>query len=276
MRIQSSFADAVAAAVVAVVFSAAFQPAEASIITIDKFTTSGTVTASGGSGVAAVTDTALTQTQPGGFGGFNERELATSYGQATTRGTRTVLSRSNGSGTGTLQLTNDGTGTGATPVDFFDSDAYSFFGYIATVGDVNLTGQEYAGFRITTAATSSTPANAFKGFLYLVTTGGSQDALYELPGMWAPNTDTWIPFSTLTAINPSLDFANVSQLYVGIRNTAALPGSTVYSATANFNAIAVPEPSHMVFVAGVGAVLGAWRLRKLRRARPAAGEAIAG
>ncbi len=29
----------------------------------------------------------------------------------------------------------------------------------------------------------------------------------------------------------------------------------------------VPEPTHMVFVAGVGAALGAWRMRKLRRNR---------
>jgi hypothetical protein len=39
--------------------------------------------------------------------------------------------------------------------------------------------------------------------------------------------------------------------------------------------LGVPEPTHMVFVAGIGAALGAWRLRKLRRSREAAGEAIA-
>jgi hypothetical protein len=59
----------------------------------------------------------------------------------------------------------------------------------------------------------------------------------------------------------------VDTVYVGIRNTATLAGSTAYSATANFTAITVPEPTHMVFVAGVGAALGAWRLRKLRRSR---------
>ena len=36
----------------------------------------------------------------------------------------------------------------------------------------------------------------------------------------------------------------------------------------------VPEPTQMVFVAGIGAAFGAWRLRKLRRARGAA-EAVA-
>jgi len=35
----------------------------------------------------------------------------------------------------------------------------------------------------------------------------------------------------------------------------------------NYTVVAVPEPTHMVFVAGVGAALGAWRLRKLRRNR---------
>jgi hypothetical protein len=39
--------------------------------------------------------------------------------------------------------------------------------------------------------------------------------------------------------------------------------------------LGVPEPTHMVFVAGIGAALGAWRLRKLRRSREAAGDAIA-
>jgi len=37
----------------------------------------------------------------------------------------------------------------------------------------------------------------------------------------------------------------------------------------------VPEPTQMVFVAGMAAALGAWRLRKRRRALPAAGDAIA-
>jgi hypothetical protein len=40
--------------------------------------------------------------------------------------------------------------------------------------------------------------------------------------------------------------------------------------------LGVPEPTHMVSVAGIGAALGAWRLRKLRRSREAAGDAIAG
>jgi hypothetical protein len=39
--------------------------------------------------------------------------------------------------------------------------------------------------------------------------------------------------------------------------------------------VTVPEPTHMVSVAGIGAALGAWRLRKLRRSREAAGNAIA-
>jgi hypothetical protein len=48
-----------------------------------------------------------------------------------------------------------------------------------------------------------------------------------------------------------------------------------FSASVTFTEIAlVPEPTHMVFVAGIGAALGAWRMRKLRRNR-AASEASA-
>jgi hypothetical protein len=261
MRIRSSFAAAVAAAMSAVIFSAAFQPVQASIIVIDDFTQSQVATNSGGSTTPNVF---ATDTGSGDFGGFSDRDTSASYGQASTRGVRTVQSSSNGSGTGTLQLTNSGAGNGTTPVSFA-TGAYSYFGYLGT--PIDLTGQQYPGFWIETAATSSTPSNAFKGYMQVSTGGGAQTVTYDLPDMWAPNTGTGILFSTLSTINPNLDFTQVDGVYVGIRNTATLAGSTAYNATANFTAISVPEPTHMVFVAGVGAALGAWRMRKLRRNR---------
>jgi hypothetical protein len=267
MRFKNSLAAAVAAAVSAVVFSAAFQPAEASTITIDSFTQAQVATGSGGPAVPIVSTSV---DEPGSFGGFDTRLIEGQYAQNVTRGTRTVVATSNGSGTGTLQLTNNGSGNGATVAE----DAVSVFSY-TTGGAVDLTGQQYPGFWIETAATSSTPSDAFKGFIQVSTSGG-QSVTYDLPGMWAPNTGTGILFSTLTAINPSLNFTQVEQVTVGIKNTATLPGSTPYNATAQFTLIAVPEPTQMVFVAGVGAALGAWRLRKLRRSREAAGDAIAG
>jgi hypothetical protein len=147
----------------------------------------------------------------------------------------------------------------------FSNGAFSYFGYLGT--SIDLTGQQYPGFWIETAATSSTPSNAFKGFIQVSTLGSAETVTYDLPGMWAPNTGTGILFSTLSAINPDLDFTKVDGVYVGIRNTATLPGSTAYNATANITAISVPEPTQMVFVAGVAATLGAWRMRKLRRNR---------
>ena len=54
---------------------------------------------------------------------------------------------------------------------------------------------------------------------------------------------------------------------------ASVPQTQVW---ALYKAQPVPEPTQMVSVAGIGAAYGAWRLRKLRRSRTAAGDAIAG
>jgi hypothetical protein len=269
MRFKNSYAAAVAAAVSAVVFSAAFQPVQASIIVIDDFTQAQVATASGaGSAVSADVQ------QAGSFGGFNTRGTIADYLQSSTRGTRTVLSTSNGTGTGTLQLTNNGSGAGQTTAVGAQSLINYYFDPEGS--SVDMTGQQYPGFWIETAATSSTPGNAFTGYIYVTTgTGGGDSVQLDLPGMWAPNTGTGILFSTLSALNPALDFTKVRYFEVGIKNVAPLPGSTAYNASANFTAISVPEPTHLVFVAGIGATLGAWRLRKLRRTRTAAGEAIA-
>ena len=268
MRFKNSYAAAVAAAVSAVVFSAAFQPAEASIIVIDDFTQAQVATASG-----TTSQVSADVIQSGSFGGFNNRETYAQYGQSLPRGTRTVLSTSNGTGTGIVQLTNSGAGTGQTSA----TDATSFFNwYFDPAGaSLDLTGQQYPGFWIETAATSSTPGNAFTGFITVYTGTADDTVTLDLPGMWAPNTGTGILFSTLSAMNPALDFTKVTSLVVGIQNVASLPGSTAYNASANFTVISVPEPTQMVSVAGIGAAYGAWRLRKLRRSRTAAGDAIA-
>lgn len=54
-------------------------------------------------------------------------------------------------------------------------------------------------------------------------------------------------------------------------------GSTNFNRVYAFSSelIVVPEPSQMVLVAGAGVILGACRMRKLRRGRPPAGEAVA-
>ena len=269
MRIQNSFAAAVAAAVAAVVFSAAMQPVQASIIVLDDFTQAGGGSANGSTATVATSDFTS-----GSFGGFADRESAAGYSQSTTRGSRTVVAESDGLGLGTLSLINNGAGTGLTST----GGAIAYFAYLQGASPVDLTGQQYAGFWIETGATSLTPAGAFTGYVAVTTNGanGLQSAEVLLPGMWAPNTGTGILFSQLTAVNPALEFTDTAEVYVGFRNTNTLAGSTAYNGTATFTAISVPEPTQMVSVAAVGAMFGAWRLRKLRRARPAASEAIAG
>ncbi len=252
---RSAFAAAVAAVISTVVFSSAFQPAQASMITIDQFTVPQTATTSGGPDVAIPN---LNDGLSGTFGPFQQRLAESQYEQNVTRGTRT-LSASSSSGLGTLNVTNNGSGTGTSDAE----TAFNSFAYYTQDGPVDLTGQQYAGFWIETAATSSTPSNAFQGYIQVVDDDGNFFKYFH-PTMWAPNAATGVPFSAF----PGIDFTKVSQVNVGIMNTVAeLPGSTAYTATANFTAISIPEPSQMVFVAGIGATLGAWLLRKLRRAR---------
>ena len=271
MSFKNSYAAAVAAAVAAVVFSAAFQPAEASIITIDTFTEAQVTTASG-------TESSIggNSVLEGSFGGFTTREAGAGYEQADTTGFNTILASSNGSGLGTLQLTSNGAGSGSTN---FASGGF-YYNTNSSEVSVDLTGQQYPGFWIETGATSATPANTAIGFIRVITTAGAGDFQYELPGMWASNTGTGILFSDIVAaafnFGIDLDFTQVNTLLFGISIPQGAAGSTEYNATANFTAISVPEPTHMVFVAGIGAAVGAWRLRKLRRSRTAAGAAIAG
>ena len=177
--------------------------------------------------------------------------------------------RSAVAGTGVLSLTNSsplGTGTTASGA------ASIYMGYFnnASPFTVDLTGQQYAGFWIETGTTVNT-GSGFKGYVSVVD-GNNVEFTYTLPSMWPSNQAIGIPFTSF----PGVDFTQVSQLYVGIKNTTTLPGNTPYNGTANFTAISVPEPTQMVSVAAVGAMYGAWRLRKLRRSREAAGDAIAG
>jgi hypothetical protein len=269
MRFKNSYAAAVAAAVAAVVFSAAFQPAEASIIVIDDFTEVQTDTGSGSDAAVAINNDLFTPS----FGGFDQRGFLGSYPQSTPRGFRTVSASSSG-GQGTLLLSNNGVGSGTTSAAQGSfGPAYNRIDYYNTTSPytVDLTGQQYAGFWIETLSTSATPTGSFKGFVEVYDIDNGY-ARYTLPSMWPANTAIGIPFTSF----PGVDFEKVTQLTVGIINTTPLAGSTAYNATANFDLIAVPEPTQMVSVAAVGAMFGAWRLRKLRRNGEAAGDVTAG
>jgi hypothetical protein len=136
--------------------------------------------------------------------------------------------------------------------------------------------------KIVTGATNSISASAtgsLGGFVVVSNNTTLTSSRYDLPGFafWAPNTTYFIPFTSFVG---NADFTDIEVIEVGFDQYGSnggsnvLPGNVVYDAKAQFTLIAVPEPTQMVFVAGVGAALGAWRLRKLRRNR-AASEASA-
>jgi hypothetical protein len=265
MRIRSSFATAVAAAVSAVVFSAAFQPAEAALVTIDNFTqATGTNSASGSNGpnndggVEAQLAGSLT-------GPFDERLGASSSNVDGLPYPTRTQSTSVGSGVGTLGYAITGTANNSV----FPGGSFQYSNTGVDVDLLALTAGGFAGFVIKTGSNVSLPANV-ESFVYANFDGFTKGGSYLLPSNWAPNQTYFIPFSSFTPEDPSMpnNFASVSSFQVGFgTDLPGIPGNVASSGSVDFTLIAVPEPTHMVFVAGVGAALGAWRLRKLRRNR---------
>jgi hypothetical protein len=95
---------------------------------------------------------------------------------------------------------------------------------------------------------------------------------YNLPTNVALNN---IPFTGFTyepadSENPgSFDWASVTGINLFVVSTSTNARSASMTIGTVATVAAVPEPSQMVFVAGMGATLGVWRLRKLRRVRGA-------
>ncbi len=278
MRIRSSFATAVAAAVSAVVFSAAFQPAaNAAPIVLDSFTNQSTPTtiasstaslspgnylstpANGTAGNptgSLFPDRSFTATQVQLFFGAPTSPLQTMSGTFnTTTGTSLTMvnAKSAGSGTAANVLQSYATlgYSSGSPVDL------AALGFVA--GD---------SIRIKKSAGSSPGTSAFGGNIQIAS--GTGLANYQLTAaQWFSNTTLDIPFSSFTGF---LDLTSVNQ--ISMISRAILDGESdvvknqAFSASVTFTEIAlVPEPTHMVFVAGIGAALGAWRMRKLRRNR---------
>jgi hypothetical protein len=262
MRFKNSYAAAVAAAVAAVVFSAAFQPAEAALVTIDNFTQA-TGTSSVTSSNSVFTSDSATITGP-----FDTRFRTALAEQDTPDQSRTAFT-SVGSGVGTLGFTTTGT---AAPGGFDVVAAASFNYNLGSSADLNLlalTAGDFQGFVIQTGSTATLPSGA-ASYVFVASDGQANTFQYDLPSSWAPNQTYYIPFSEF----PGVNFASVT--YVDVGFSSYVPGNVASSGTVQFTLVAVPEPTHMVLVAGIGAGLGAWRLRKLRRSREAAGDAIAG
>ena len=272
MRFKNSYAAAVAAAVSAVVFSAAFQPVQAAPILIDNFTTligGTTVTASTALSVFAQVSGS------GSFGAFDFRESLGQFSQfATPRSGKTTSVGVFNSGTGTVLLSNNGAGTGS--ITYQDAQIlYSTSG----TSTLNLTTGGNDALRIKTGAVSN---NLGSMSAYVMATDVDSSYWYTLPSnsFWTSFTTYNVPFSAF----PGIDFTQVYTFQVGIGpgidsagGVVPVAGNVAYSSSATFTEISlVPEPTQMVSVAAVGAMYGAWRLRKLRRSREAAGNAIAG
>jgi hypothetical protein len=272
MRFTNSYAAAVAAAVSAVVFSAAFQPVQAAPILIDNFTTAiGGTTATGNT-----LNVSAQLSGTGSFGAFDDWNIFGRSVQSTPRGSRTTSVGVFNSGSGTLLLSSNGAGTAS-----ILNDAETTYGTNDPSG-VNLTnpGGQYDAFQIKTGAVSNN-LSSMSAYVWVADNLGST-YYYTLPAksFWTSFTTYDIPFSAF----PGIDFTQVAILGVGMSpqpdsagSSQFVAGNVAFSSSATFTEISiVPEPTHLVLVAGVGAALGAWRLRKLRRSRTAAGDAVAG
>jgi hypothetical protein len=232
MRFTNSYAAAVAAAVSAVVFSAAFQPAEAGFIWYAQNVTS---------------------PSPGvridGEGFFNTSTLLNGTSQSTSAGASVSVRTIYGG-----------------PITFPD---------LATV-------LRYSGTFISSSSGTVSPGLAPSTFQESTTNSGdlvafniASSGTYTLrldPAYvsGSPLTNTMF-FEGFTMAGTFNGFGWTAGTYQAPANN----GLWVLSNGDTVQILGVPEPTQMVSVAGIGAAYGAWRLRKLRRSRTAAGDAIA-
>jgi hypothetical protein len=211
MRFKNSYAAAVAAAVSAVVFSAAFQPAEASFIFYaEQVGANVVITGTGSINTSTFPNFPLTFTYQG--------EVQT-------------------------QRITSGIGTSVSSNAFLAGNSRA-----TTVSSTNII-----------ANVSSGPGIDFQ----------AASGIYTVPA----SIGSGVPFgNSATYNNRTLaDFGWTAGTYANptVNKTFTLTNAET------IQIVSVPEPTQMVSVAVVGAAYGAWRLRKLRRSREAAGDAIA-
>ena len=286
MRFKNSYAAAVAAAVSAVVFSAAFQPAaNAAPIVLDSFTNQSSPTTIASS-TAALNGVTYLQTPANGTAGNASGSLFPNrafFGTAVqvffgppTSPLQTMSGTFNTTTGTSLTMVNAKSAGSVTPANVLQN----YSGLIYSSGSpVDLTALGFVtgdSIRIKKSAGSSPGTSPFTGSVNI--SSGTGQASYSVSAaQWYSNTTLDIPFSSFTGF---LDLTQVNgiNLYSNaiLDNETNSVKNTAFSTSVTFTEIAlVPEPTHMVFVAGIGAALGAWRLRKLRRSREAAGDAIA-
>ena len=284
MRFKNSYAAAVAAAVAAVVFSAAFQPAEAGIVTIDNFSNSATNTATS-SGIGDTlelqnVDQPITTV-------FDVRQV----GQQFTQSGGTFLTAAVFSGTAVV---SGGIGTfTSTKAALPSGISYPTLSLDSTLAwtnadssPVNLLGDGVGGFNdrmkfvISSWTQSGSGTGTWNNYAGIgVIDIDSNIAVLDWSSSGVPIGTTEVPFSSFV-LQSGTTFNWGSVTRVSYDSNVRPPDGGFTGALTNsiqFDSIqAVPEPTQMVSVAAVGAMYGAWRLRKLRRNREAAGDAIAG
>ena len=279
MRIRSSFAAAVAAAAAAVVLSVALPTANATTIVIDTFTNSQSPNPATFSTSATGTNTSgiFASGTPSGTV-YDTRDLIVNYTQnqgsgrtpATLSGTANAVT----GGGGSLLWTTNKTATAGT--------AYNNLGIPQSLSysNTNSSGFDWTSFgnnalRITKSAGSfTTSSGTIPSFILQIDVNDTDGGFASYPltiADWFSSTTLEIPY---TSFQGSVDFTKISSVLVdsswdmsgsGFTNAQKI-GSVNTSVTLTEIAL-VPEPTQMVFVAGVGAALGAWRMRKLRRNR---------
>ena len=233
MRSFKSFAVAVAAAVAAVVFSAAFSPVQASLVFIFDESTPGTIVVTGS---GSVNTTALGA--PNYFFGDDGPYVA---------------------------------GGQVYDASFWiGGSAPSVNAWISELGFEVIQGPAMWHSRAGDVSGPSTGSYMELSTEILPSSIGLSSAYVS--GSPLSNTTTLTGYTRADlGYNPSSTWASpalegtwtLHNLYTGTPTGETI---TIYS---------VPEPSTMLMLAGAGVGFGAWRLRKLRRGRPAAGEALA-
>jgi hypothetical protein len=186
-------------------------------------------------------------------------------------------------------------------------DGQGFFNTTTLTGSTFLAGSTLTDPGVTAVGASNGPyapegsgdLNRYTGtFLSSSGTIFSQ-GLFNAATFATPTTNSGDMVKFNIRNNPTQYFLYVDPAYVSgspLTNTMFFPGASMastfgwsagtYQAPASnglwqlsngdtVQILGVPEPTQMVSVAGIGAAYGAWRLRKLRRSRTAAGDAIA-
>jgi hypothetical protein len=285
MRIQNSYAAAVAAAVSAVVFSAAFQPAaNAAPIVIDSFTNQSTNTIIAKSFTpTAFGQTTYLSTPTDGLAGnatgslFPTRTFTVTSSQGFSGPFQTLSGTFNTvSGTSLTMVIAKGAG-GSTPAAILNNEAALTYsaGSPVNLAALGFTpGNPNAKITIKKSAGSASPGSGNLIGDITISDGTNTSSFFYNEDLWYSNQTLDTPLSSFPGIG-SVDLTSVNSITLrSYRNLGDV--SQAFTGSVTFTEVSiVPEPTHLVLVAGAGAVLGAWRLRKLRRSREAAGDAIA-